>query len=261
MTTPRRGPAPLGNAAADVTANAIATAGAEGEARGTPRTVLVVDVGGTSVKLRASDWPDREKFASGKAMGPAEMIAGVRELLAGRTYDVITLGYPGPVAEGGPAREPHNLAPGWVGFDFERAFGAPVRMLNDAAMQALGNYRGGRMLFLGYGTGLGSAMVADGVVIPLELAHLPYRQGRTYEEYVGVAGRDRLGDRRWMRHCLRVATMLRDAMQVHDVVLGGGNSKRLEDIPDGMRLGVHDAAFQGGVQLWADKHASRSGSP
>ena len=254
--TPRRETRPtLGNVAADVTANAIATAGDAPGRRGAPapsRTVLVVDVGGTNVKLRASDWPEREKFASGKGMGPTEMVAGVRDALAGRRFDVVAMGYPGPVADGGPAKEPHNLAPGWVGFDFERAFRVPVRTLNDAAMQALGNYHGGRMLFLGFGTGLGSAMVADGVVIPLELAHLPYRHVKSYEDYVGAAGRDRLGNRRWQRHCLTVATLLRDAMQVQDVVLGGGNSKKLDEIPDGMRLGAHDAAFLGGVQLWAD---------
>lgn len=212
--------------------------------------VLVVDVGGTNVKLRASDWPEREKIPSGSTMGPAEMVARVRETVAGRPFDVVALGYPGPVQDGRPAREPHNLAPGWVGFDFEGAFGVPVRTLNDAAMQALGNYRGGRMLFLGYGTGLGSAMVADGVVIPLELAHLPYRGDRTYEDYVGAAGRARLGNARWKRHCMKVARLLRDAMQVRDVVLGGGNAKRLHQIPDGMRLGAPDAAFLGGLQLW-----------
>ena len=215
--------------------------------------VLVVDVGGTNVKLRAADWPEREKFPSGSDMGPAEMVARTRETVAGRPFDVVALGYPGPVEDGRPAREPHNLAPGWVGFDFEAAFGVPVRTLNDAAMQALGNYRGGRMLFLGYGTGLGSAMVADGVVMPLELAHLPYRAGRTYEEYVGAAGRVRLGNARWKRHCMKVARMLRDAMQVQDVVLGGGNAKRLTDLPEGMRHGTLEAAFEGGLQLWASR--------
>ena len=223
------------------------------------RTVLVVDVGGTNVKLRASGWPEREKIPSGKDMGPAEMVARVRETLAGRPFDVVALGYPGPVQDGRPAREPHNLAPGWVGFDFEAAFGVPVRTLNDAAMQALGNYRGGRMLFLGFGTGLGSAMVADGVVIPLELAHLPYRDGRTYEEYVGAGGRARLGNGRWKRHCMKVARLFRDAMQVRDVVLGGGNAKRLENLPEGMRHGTLEAAFEGGLQLWASQPGPRSG--
>lgn len=219
--------------------------------------VLVVDVGGTNVKLRASDWPEREKIPSGSTMGPVEMVARVRETVAGRPFDVVALGYPGPVQDGRPAREPHNLAPGWVGFDFEGAFGVPVRTLNDAAMQALGNYRGGRMLFLGYGTGLGSAMVADGVVIPLELAHLPYRGDRTYEDYVGAAGRARLGNARWKRHCMKVARLLRDAMQVRDVVLGGGNAKKLENLPEGMRHGTLEAAFEGGLQLWASPGAIR----
>jgi polyphosphate glucokinase len=144
-----------------------------------------------------------------------------------------------------------NLVGGWVDFDFAAALGAPVRMLNDAAMQALGNYQGGRMLFLGFGTGMGSALIVDGVVQPLELAHLPYRKGKTYEEYVGAAGRARLGDPRWRHHCRQVAIMLRDALQVTDVVLGGGNAKRLRELPEGMRIGRGDAAFAGGLQMWS----------
>jgi hypothetical protein len=184
-------------------------------------------------------------------MRPDDMVAAVRAAMAGHRFDVVALGYPGPVVGGRPAREPHNLAGGWVGFDFAAAFGAPVRAINDAAMQALGNHAGGRMLFLGFGTGLGSAVVADGVVLPLELAHLPYRHGRSYEEYVGAAARQRLGGRRWRRHCHVVACLLRDAMQVGDVAVGGGNARRLAPLPDGMRLGSRDAAFTGGLQLWA----------
>jgi hypothetical protein len=215
------------------------------------RTVLVVDVGGTNVKLRASDWPETVRIPSGHAMGPQAMVAAVKDVVGNRRYDAVALGYPGPVRDGRILQEPVNLNTGWVDFDFEAALAAPVRMLNDAAMQALGNYTGGRMLFLGFGTGMGSAMVADGVVMPLELAHLPYRKDRTYEEYVGADGRKRLGDSRWRHHCRAVALLLREAMQVTDVVLGGGNAKRLHKLPEGMRLGRTDAAFAGGLQMWS----------
>lgn len=221
--------------------------------------VLVVDVGGTNVKVRASDWPEMVKIPSGMHMTPELMVRSVRELLGPRRYDAISIGYPGPVVDGRATQEPVNVAPGWVGFDFEAAFGVPTRMLNDAAMQALGNYAGGRMLFLGFGTGMGSAMVVDGIVLPLELAHLPYRKGRTYEEYVGAAGRKQLGEHRWRHHCRQVATMLRDALQMRDVVLGGGNARHLRRLPSGMRLGLYEAAFLGGLEMWGS--ASRKASP
>ena len=214
------------------------------------RTILVVDVGGTHIKLRGSDWAEVTRIDSGMHMGPTQMVAAVREVLEGRRYDVVAMGYPGVVRGGAPAEEPVNLGPGWVGFDYSAAFGTPVRTINDAAMQALGNYADGNMLFIGFGTGMGSALVTPHDVLPLELAHAPYRKGRTYEEYVGAAGRERMGDHKWERHCLRVATILRDALQATDVVLGGGNAKRLHQIPDGMRLGAPDAAFLGGLQLW-----------
>lgn len=237
---------------AGTTAQAIAEATEEiaPTAAAVPRTILVVDVGGTAVKLRASDWPTQERIPSGMTMGPRAMVAAVREAIAGRRYDAVSLGYPGAVQDGRPAADPVNLAPGWVGYDFGGAFGAPLRVINDAAMQALGNYRGGRMLFLGFGTGLGTALVADGVVMPLELAHLPYRKERTFEEYVGNAARKRMGTARWQQHCLRVIQMLREAMQVSEVVLGGGNAKRFEEIPAGTRRGATDAAFTGGLMLW-----------
>lgn len=216
-----------------------------------PQTVLVVDVGGTHVKLRGSDWTEVTRVDSGPHMGPAQMVDAVRQALEGRRYDVVAMGYPGVVRGGVPAEEPVNLAQGWVGFDYAAAFGTPVRTINDAAMQALGNYAGsGNMLFIGFGTGMGSAFVTPHDVLPLELAHLPYRKGRTYEEYVGAAGRERMGDHKWERHALRVAVLLRDALQATDVVLGGGNAKRLHQIPDGMRLGAPDAAFLGGLRLW-----------
>ena len=214
--------------------------------------VLVVDVGGTTIKLRASDWPQTVRLRSGPAMGPREMVAAVRAHLGERRYGLVTLGYPGPVRDGRPARDPHNLAPGWVGFDFEAALGARVRTINDASLQALGNWQGRRLLFLGFGTGLGSAIVVDErTVLPLELAHLPYRDGRTFEEFVGAAGRARLGDAEWRAHCLRVLQILGDAMQAEEIVIGGGNARRLPPIPAGTRLGEPDAAFAGGRSLWS----------
>ena len=213
-------------------------------------SVLVVDVGGTNVKVRASDWSETLKIPSGMHMTPALMVEQVLALLGNRRYDAVSIGYPGPVAEGQPVQEPVNVAPGWIGFDYAAAFGMPTRMLNDAAMQALGNYAGGRMLFLGFGTGMGSAMVVDAIVLPLELAHLPYRRGKTYEEYVGAAGRKELGEHRWRHHCRQVATMLRDALQMPDVVLGGGNARYVRRLPPGMRIGRHDAAFVGGLKMW-----------
>jgi polyphosphate glucokinase len=217
--------------------------------------VLVVDVGGTHVKaLRTPPAVPGEdaplKLASGPDMTAAAMAAVVRAATAGWQYDAVSVGYPGPVKQGRPAAEPHNLAPGWVAFDYEAAFGRPVRIINDAAMQALGSYEGGRMLFLGLGTGLGSALVVDGVVQPLELAHLPYRHGRTYEEYVGVAGLERLGLKRWRKRVHEVVGMLCAGLQADYVVLGGGNVKKLDALPAGARRGENANAFEGGRRLW-----------
>jgi hypothetical protein len=209
----------------------------------TRATILVIDVGGTDVKVRASDWDETVRIPSGTRMVPYEMVAAVHATVAGRRFDAVSLGCPGPVVDGRLAREPRHLARGWIGFDFATALGAPVRTINDAAMQALGNYVGGRMLFLGFGTGLGTAIVADHVVVPLELAELPYHNGHNYEAYVGAAGRERLGATRWWQHCRRVACLLREAMQARDVVLGGGNARRSPRTPAGMRLGAPDAAF------------------
>jgi polyphosphate glucokinase len=165
-------------------------------------------------------------------------------------YDVVSIGYPGPVVHGRLLREPHNLAPGWVNFDFQRAFGRPVKIVNDAAMQALGSYKGGRMLFLGLGTGLGSAMIVDGLLEPMELAHLPYKNGRTYEDYVGIRGLKRLGTKKWQQHVAKVVRQLRDALMVEEVVLGGGNVKKLDHLPPGARLGNNANAFAGGFRIW-----------
>ena len=252
---PSRTPSRPAKKPIDISATGVVERGASPRPADPASIILVVDVGGTHIKVRASDWPELVRIDSGPNMGASQMVDAVRELVGDRRYDVVAMGYPGPVKDGQPAREPVNLGPGWVGFDYAAAFGAPVRTINDAAMQALGNFAGGHMLFIGYGTGMGSAFVTDLEVLPLELAHAPYRKGRTYEEYVGAAGRERMGDRKWRKHCLRVACILRDAMQASDVVLGGGNAKRLDDIPEGMRIGSPDAAFKGGLELWARQAA------
>jgi len=215
--------------------------------------VLVVDVGGTSIKVAATGRRTRVRIPSGKSMTPQRMVRLVREATKGWTYDAVSIGYPGPVHGGKPAREPHNLGRGWTRFAFETAFDRPVRVINDAAMQALGSYTRGRMLFLGLGTGLGSALVIDGVVAPLELAHLPYRKGRTFEEYVGKAGLKRLGKHRWRRHVSRVTRQLGAALDADEIVLGGGNAALLRRLPAGARRGSNQHAFAGGYRLWSLK--------
>jgi polyphosphate glucokinase len=212
--------------------------------------VLVVDVGGTHVKLLATGQKEARKFPSGPAMTPEAMVRVAKKTAKDWDYDVVSIGYPGPVVHGRPLREPHNLAPGWVKFDFQRAFGRPVKILNDAAMQALGSYKGGRMLFLGLGTGLGSAMIVDGLLEPMELAHLPYKNGKTYEDYVGIRGLKRLGAKKWEQHVGRVVRQLRDALIAEEVVLGGGNVKKLDRLPPGTRLGNNANAFAGGFRIW-----------
>jgi len=223
----------------------------------TPR-VLVIDVGGTHVKVLATGQRTPRAVPSGPAMTARQMVKAVKAITADWRYDVVAIGYPGPVLHGRPVAEPHNLGGGWVGFDFREAFGRPVRVINDAAMQALGSYRGGRMLFLGLGTGLGSAMIDDGVLQPMELAHLPYKKGRTYEDYVGLRGRRRLGKKRWRRCVADVATSLKAALEADDLVLGGGDARRLKTLPAGARLGDNAKAFVGGFRLWK---ASRDGEP
>jgi polyphosphate glucokinase len=214
--------------------------------------ILVLDVGGTHVKMLASGRKSPVKMKSGPTLTPRRMVSAVKRLTEGWAYEAVAIGYPGAVVHGRPVHEPYNLGPGWVGFDFKRAFGKPVRVINDAAMQALGSYRGGRMLFLGLGTGLGSALVIDGVVEPTELAHLPYKKGRTYEDYVGLRGLERLGKKKWRRAVADVTSRLRYALQVEDVVLGGGNAKLLKELPPDARLGSNANAFAGGFRLWAE---------
>ena len=212
--------------------------------------VLVVDVGGTSIKLLATGQKEARKFPSGPKMTPETMVRVAKKTAKDWDYDVVSIGYPGPVVHGRPLREPHNLAPGWVNFDFQQAFGRPVRIVNDAAMQALGSYKGGRMLFLGLGTGLGSAMIVEGSLEPMELAHLPYKNGKTYEDYVGLRGLERLGRKKWQQHVCKVVRQLRDALVAEEVVLGGGNVKKLEQLPPGTRLGTNANAFVGGFRIW-----------
>lgn len=212
--------------------------------------VLVVDVGGTNIKLLATGQKEVRKFPSGPKMTAETMVRVAKKTAKDWDYDVVSIGYPGPVVHGRPLREPHNLAPGWVNFDFQQAFGRPVRIVNDAAMQALGSYQGGRMLFLGLGTGLGSAMIVDGSLEPMELAHLPYKNGKTYEDYVGLRGLERLGRKKWQQHVCKVVRQLRDALVAEEVVLGGGNVKKLEQLPPGTRLGTNTNAFVGGFRIW-----------
>ena len=211
--------------------------------------VLVLDVGGTHVKILATGQSVPREIPSGPDMTPKEMVSKVRKLAEGWKYDAVSLGYPGVVFRGRPVAEPHNLGRGWVGFDFQAAFGCPVKVINDAAMQALGSYKGGKMLFLGLGTGLGSAMVMDGIVEPMELGHLPYKRG-TYEDYVGERGLEKRGKKKWRRDVADVVTRLIGALEPDDVVLGGGNVRKLQELPPGCRLGDNANAFLGGFRLW-----------
>ena len=218
--------------------------------------VLAVDVGGTNVKVLATGQREPRKFPSGPEMTPEQMVAGVKQIASDWKYDVVSIGYPGPVLKGKPAAEPHNLGRGWVGFNFKAAFGRPVKIINDAAMQALGSYKSGVMLFLGFGTGLGSAIVADGVVVPMELGHLSFKHG-TYEDYVGLRGLKRLGKKKWKHYVAFGVARVIDAFHPDDVVLGGGNTKKLQKLPSGCRRGDNDNAFLGGFRLWEDPKDGR----
>ena len=212
--------------------------------------ILVVDVGGTHVKLLATGKTVKRQLDSGPRLTPGRMVAAVKALVADWTYEAVSIGVPAPVLGGRILSEPVNLGGGWKAFDFAAAFDRPVKVINDAAMQALGSYRRGRMLFLGIGTGLGSSLVTDGVVVPLELAHLPYRKHRTFEDYVGLRGLKRLGQKRWRKHVLAVVELLRHAIPCDDLVLGGGNARLLKRLPPGARLGGNAHAFKGGYALW-----------
>jgi polyphosphate glucokinase len=216
--------------------------------------VLVIDVGGTSVKVLATGQRQGRSFRSGPTLTPPQMVSAVKELAADWTYGVVSIGYPGPVSGNCPTAEPHNLGRGWVGFDFAQAFGRPVKVVNDAALQALGSYKGGKMLFLGLGTGLGAAMIIEGNVAPMELAHLPYKNG-TYEDYVGRIGLERHGEKKWRHHVADVVERLIAALQPDDTVIGGGNVTKLKTLPLSCRQGRNSNAFRGGFRLWAEDNA------
>ncbi len=221
------------------------------------KKILVIDVGGTHVKVLATGQKEAVKIDSGAKMTAKKMVKQVREATKNWSYDAVSIGYPAPVVHGHPLGEPHNLGGGWVGFDFRKAFGHPVKLVNDAAMQALGIYKGGRMLFLGLGTGLGSAMIVDGILEPMEVAHLPYKKGRSYEDYLGLRGLQRLGKKKWRRYVARIAEELKEALEAEYVILGGGNAKLLKALPPGCLLGNNSTAFTGGFRLW-DEPAERA---
>ncbi|HUX66739.1 MAG TPA: ROK family protein [Terriglobales bacterium] len=215
-----------------------------------PKKVLVIDVGGTHIKVLATGRRAHRKFDSGPTMTPRQMVQGVLALTQDWRWDCVSIGYPGPVVHGKPLREPFNLGKGWVGFHFAQALGKPVKLVNDAAMQALGSYEGGRMLFLGLGTGLGSAMIVEGVLQPMEIGHLPYRHGKTYEDYLGIRGLQRLGLASWRRHVAHIVADLKAALEADYVVLGGGNAHKLDRLPPAARRGDNANAFRGGFRLW-----------
>lgn len=216
--------------------------------------VLVIDIGGTHVKVLATGQAGHREFDSGPTLTPQRMVSRVRKLVADWDYDVISIGYPGPVLRNRPVSEPWNLGKGWAGFNFEAAFKRPARVVNDAAMQALGNYKRGKMLFLGLGTGLGSTLIVDGTVEPMELGHLPYQKS-TFEDYVGVRGLQKYGKKKWRRYVADVVERLVAAIEPDEVVLGGGNVKKLKKLPPGCRAGDNANAFLGGFRLWTEAWA------
>jgi predicted NBD/HSP70 family sugar kinase len=217
-----------------------------------PRDILVIDIGGTHVKFRIGPRGAVEEFPSGSRMTPARMLRELLPCVAERHYDAVSIGYPGVVFHGRIAGEPHNLGRGWVGYDFARALHKPVRVVNDASMQAIGSYTGGRMLFLGLGTGLGATLIIEGVVEPTEVGHMPYKHGRTFEDYVGERGRKRRGNKKWRRAVCEVIAALKTAFEADYVVLGGGNATRLKKLPPGVRRGDNRNAFTGGLRIWRD---------
>ena len=211
--------------------------------------VLAIDIGGTNIKVLAAGEDEPRRLPSGPKMTPQQMVSGVKEITKDSKYEAVSIGYPGRVVRGRLVTEPHNLACGWVGFNFEAAFGRPVKLINDAAMQALGSYKKGTLLFLGLGTGLGSALVVEGIVVPMELGQLSYKKG-TFEDYVGLRGLKRLGKKKWGHHVAFGVARLIDALHPDDVVIGGGNAKKLKKLPQGCRKGDNSKAFLGGFRLW-----------
>jgi predicted NBD/HSP70 family sugar kinase len=214
--------------------------------------ILVIDVGGSNVKLLATGRRTPIKVPSGPDFTPRDMVDEVREATADWKYDAVTIGYPGPISRNRPAKEPVNLGVGWTRFNYQRAFGCPVRMINDAAMQALGSYAGRTMLFLGLGTGLGTTLVTNGVVVPLELAHLPFRDKKSYEDTIGEAGLKQTGKRKWRRNVDEIVGLLMAATNADYVVLGGGNVRFMDELPPNTRRGSNANAFRGGYRLWDD---------
>ena len=212
--------------------------------------VLSVDIGGTNVKILATGQTERRRFPSGRTLTPEAMVSQVRELATDWTYDVVAIGYPGRIVEERILSEPRNLGPGWVGFDFAAAFGRPVKLINDAAMQALGSYQGGTMLFLGLGTGLGSALIVRGHIVPMELGALSYGKA-SIEDHLGLRGLQKLGKKKWRQTLELLVARFTTALMLDDVVIGGGNAKKLKALPKGCRLGDNAFAFEGGYRLWA----------
>ena len=215
-----------------------------------PAHILVIDVGGSHIKFRMGSRGAIRRFVSGPKMTAAEMARQVRKLARDLPYEAVSIGYPGLVLRGRIAAEPYNLGSGWVGYDFEKTLGRPVRVINDATMQALGSYEGGRMLFLGLGTGLGATLILDGTVEPMEIGHMPYKRGRTFEDYIGERGRERLGKKKWRKAVSEVVARLKEVLEADYVVLGGGNVVHLKELPEGARLGDNLNAFKGGLRLW-----------
>ena len=215
-----------------------------------PARILVIDVGGSHIKFRMGTRGSIDRFVSGPDMTAAQMARQIRKLARDLPYEAVSIGYPGMVLRGRIAAEPFNLGPGWVGYDFQKSLGRPVRVINDATMQALGSYEGGRMLFLGLGTGLGATLILDGTVEPMEIGHMPYKRGRTFEDYIGEHGRERLGKKKWRKAVIEVVARLKDVLEVDYVVLGGGNVAHLKELPEGARLGDNLNAFKGGLRLW-----------
>jgi len=221
------------------------------------KKVLVIDVGGTHIKILATGHKTKRETPSGPKMTAQMMCRWVKSAAKDWQYEVASIGFPGPVVHGKPVREPFNLAKGWVAFDYRKALGCPVKVINDAAMQAIGSYEGGRMLFLGLGTGLGSAMIVDGIVQPMELAHLPYKNGKTYEDYLGIRGLEHMGKQKWRRYVTQIVTELQAALAPDYVILGGGNVAKIKTLPPKTRLGANDKAFIGGFRMWAEKKGKR----
>ena len=224
------------------------------------KRTLVIDIGGNSVKLLVTGETDPRKFPSGPKLTPRLLVSGVLKLTEDWKYDAVSIGYPGRVRGNRPVTEPHNLGRGWTKFDFEAAFGRPVKVMNDAAMQALGSYKNGTMLFLGLGTGLGTALIVNGTVVPMELGHLTYKQA-TYEDYLGLKGLERLGIKKWRALVREVVARFIPALELDDVVIGGGNVNKLDKMPPGCRPGDNAHAFRGGLLLWEKTGGRKSHKP